>query len=83
MGTFPASKDYLGSDKQQLMLNFRVDYLESLKKFLIQKGVSLCNEIESFEYVKFLHILDPEGNRVELWEPVDRTFDREKIVDMK
>ena len=65
------------------MLNFRVDYLESLKEILIQKRVTLCNEIESYEYGEFLDILDPEGDCVELWEPVDRAFDCEKIVDMK
>lgn len=65
------------------MLNFRVDDLESLKEILIKKGIALCNEIESYDLGKFLHILDPEGNRVELWEPVDRAFDHEKIVDMK
>jgi len=83
LGTFPASTDYFGSEKQHVMLNFRVDDLESLKEILIEKGVTLCNEIESYEYGKFLHILDPEGNRVELWEPVDRAFDGEKIVEMK
>ncbi|MFY7990200.1 MAG: VOC family protein [Fluviicola sp.] len=83
LGTFLASTDYFGSDKQQVMLNFRVDDLESLKVALETKGVTVCNEIESYEYGKFLHILDPEGNRVELWEPVDRSFDHEKVVDMK
>jgi predicted enzyme related to lactoylglutathione lyase len=83
LGTFPAETDYFGSEKQQVMLNFRVDDLESLKGTLESKGVTVCNEIETYEYGKFLHILDPEGNRVELWEPVDRVFDGEKIVLMK
>ncbi len=33
-----------------------------------------CDEIEEFEYGKFVHIMDPEGNKIELWEPVDRVF---------
>ena len=32
------------------------------------------NKIESYEYGKFVHIIDPEGNKIELWEPVDRVF---------
>lgn len=83
LGTFPTETDYFGSENQQVMLNFRVDDLQSLKVALETKGVTVCNEIESYEYGKFLYILDPEGNRVELWEPVDRSFDHEKVVDLK
>ncbi len=83
LGTFPADSDYFGNDQQHIMLNFRVDDLVQLKLELIEKGVTICDEIESFEYGKFLHILDPEGNRIELWEPVDGAFDLEQQVDMR
>lgn len=37
-------------------------------------GVEVLDEITAYDYGKFVHILDPEGNKVELWEPVDRVF---------
>jgi predicted enzyme related to lactoylglutathione lyase len=46
---------------------------------LKQEGVTILDEIEEFEYGKFVHILDAEGNSVELWEPNDSEYD--KIVE--
>ena len=37
-------------------------------------GVQVLDEIEEFEYGKFVHIIDPEGNKIELWEPIDKSF---------
>jgi predicted enzyme related to lactoylglutathione lyase len=37
-------------------------------------GVAIIDEIETFEYGKFVHIMDAEGNKLELWEPIDRVF---------
>ncbi|XOV66550.1 MAG: VOC family protein [Fluviicola sp.] len=75
LGTFENSSDYFGDPKQQAMLNFRVDDLEIFKSELEAAKVSIVNEVESYSYGKFLHIEDPEGNRVELWEPVDSEFE--------
>jgi hypothetical protein len=36
--------------------------------------VEICDEIETYEYGKFVHIMDPEGNKIELWEPIDEVF---------
>ena len=55
-----------------------VDYNERRKEFK-KEGVNILDEIETFEYGKFVHIMDPEGNKIELWEPVDVEYD--KIVD--
>jgi predicted enzyme related to lactoylglutathione lyase len=41
---------------------------------LKSNGVTICDEIESFDYGKFIHILDTDGNKIELWEPVDKIF---------
>ena len=38
------------------------------------KGVKIADNIETFEYGKFVHLLDPEGNKIELWEPIDEVF---------
>jgi len=83
LGTFEASTDYFGASTQQVMLNFRVQNLAELKNQLAEKGVNIVDEIETYEYGNFLHISDPEGNRIELWEPVDSVFEKtEDFHDM-
>jgi len=57
----PSSSDF--------MINYRVHNLEELVAQLEKEGVTIIDQIESFEYGKFVHILDMEGNKVELWEP--------------
>ena len=56
------------------MINYRVQNIEGLVKKLKANGVTVLDEIESFDYGKFVHIMDAEGNKIELWEPVDRVF---------
>jgi predicted enzyme related to lactoylglutathione lyase len=75
LGTFEATSDYFGTAQQQAMLNFRVDDLETFQTQLEAASVKIVNTIESYSYGKFLHIEDPEGNRIELWEPVDSEFE--------
>lgn len=74
LGTFDAETNYFGSDSQQAMLNFRVDDLNGLVDQLKKSNTTILNEIEEYSYGRFLHIADPEGNRIELWEPVDSEF---------
>lgn len=74
LGTFEKSTSYFGSEHQQTMINFRVDNLIELQEKLISNNVTIVNTIESYSYGKFLHIEDPEGNRIELWEPIDSDF---------
>ena len=57
------------------MINYRVEDLERLVATLHEEGVTVLDEIETFDYGKFVHILDPEGNKIELWEPIDDAFD--------
>lgn len=82
LGTFPTDTDYFGSKSQQWMLNFRVDNLNGLIDKLKLNNVKILNEPEEYPYGKFLHIEDPEGNRIELWEPLDRSFDSESQMEM-
>jgi predicted enzyme related to lactoylglutathione lyase len=56
------------------MINYRVQNIERLVKKLKSNGVTVLDEIESFDYGKFVHIMDTEGNKIELWEPVDIVF---------
>lgn len=69
----PSQKDH--------MINYTVENLEALVPVLKEEDVTICDEIQTFDYGKFVHILDPEGNKIELWEPIHKEF--EKIVDGK
>ena len=55
-------------------MNFRVENLEKLLKTLKEEGVAIVGKMEEYDYGKFGWILDPEGNKIELWEPVDSAF---------
>ena len=63
------------------MMNFRVENLEELLKVLKAEGVEVVGEMETYDYGKFGWILDPEGNKIELWEPVDQVFLDQKEKD--
>ncbi|MGV3630186.1 MAG: VOC family protein [Bacteroidota bacterium] len=75
LGTFESTTSYFGSGSQQAMLNFRVRNLEAFLEQLKARDVKIVDEVESYDYGKFVHIEDPEGNRIELWEPVDSEFE--------
>jgi predicted enzyme related to lactoylglutathione lyase len=63
--------DYFEKDnKQTFMINYRVENLEELLKTLKNEGVKIVGELKEYPYGKFAHILDLDGNKVELWEPV-------------
>ncbi len=66
--------DYFAPSEKQFMINYRVQNIEGLVKKLKENGVKILDEIEAFEYGKFIHIMDPEGNKIELWEPNDSFF---------
>jgi len=71
---FKDDSDYFEPSKKAFMVNYRVENLEALVAELKKKDVIVLDKIESFDYGKFVHILDPEGNKIELWEPVDQVF---------
>jgi predicted enzyme related to lactoylglutathione lyase len=58
------------------MINCRVDNLEALVGELKKEGVTIADKIETVEYGKFVHIIDVEGNKVELWEPNDIEYEK-------
>lgn len=68
---FAESTKYFEPSNKDLMINYRVENLELLVEELKKEGVSILDEIETYDFGKFVHILDIEGNKVELWEPVD------------
>ena len=73
---FDKATDYFGDASQQYMINYRVDDLEALIKQLKEEGVTIVDQMEIYEYGKFVHILDGEGNRVELWEANDEVYEK-------
>lgn len=83
LGTFPNDSDYFGASEQRVMLNFRVNDMDKMLERLKQFNVPILNEVQTYEYGKFLHISDPEGNRIELWEAIDTAFDQEKVTEMR
>jgi predicted enzyme related to lactoylglutathione lyase len=66
---FDANTNHFQPSEKQFMMNFRVDNLEDLLTALKEEGVTIVGEMESHDYGKFGWILDPEGNKIELWEP--------------
>jgi len=71
---FEEKTDYFDPSTKEFMINYRVQNIEGLVSRLREKGVTIVDEIESYDYGKFVHILDPEGNKIELWEPIDSVF---------
>jgi predicted enzyme related to lactoylglutathione lyase len=67
---FDADADYFGSRSQQSMLNFRVSDLDAMLAQLRAKGADVAAETQDMEGVgRFGWVTDPEGNRIELWQP--------------
>ena len=71
---FDEETDYFAPSEKEFMINYRVQNIEGLVKKLKENGVTIVDTIEEFEYGKFVHIMDLEGNKIELWEPVDSFF---------
>jgi len=74
---FNEKTKYFEPSTKEFMINYRVDDLEALVEELKKEGVTLTDTIERFDYGKFVHIMDIEGNKIELWEPND--FEYEKL----
>lgn len=72
---FSDKTTYFEPSQREFMINYRVENLEWLVGELRKEGVTICDEIETFEFGKFVHIMDCEGNKIELWEPVDEFYD--------
>lgn len=66
---FPDKTKYFEPSSKDFMINYRVEDLEALVTELKKEGVTVLDEIEAYDYGKFVHILDVEGNKIELWEP--------------
>lgn len=72
---FKTDTKYTDPSTKDSMINYRVENLEELLKVLAEEGVEIVGEMETFEYGKFGWIMDPNGYKIELWEPVDEVYD--------
>ena len=68
---FAETTKYFEPSTKDFMINYRVENLEALVEELKKEGVTVLDKVETYDYGKFVHILDVEGNKIELWEPVD------------
>lgn len=75
---FNENTEYTNPSKKDVMVNYRVENLEELLKVLEEEGVEIVGEMEVFEYGKFGWIMDPNGYKIELWEPNDKEYDKIK-----
>jgi len=66
---FKKGDEYFSPSKKEFMINYRVQNLEALLEKLRENGVTILDEIATYDYGKFIHIMDAEGNKIELWEP--------------
>jgi predicted enzyme related to lactoylglutathione lyase len=67
---FAENTQYFEPSSQPFMINFRVKNMDSLLIQLREESVEILGEPETYEYGKFAWVMDPEGNKIELWEPV-------------
>ena len=69
--TFKKETEYFAPSEKEFMVNFRVENLEWLLGELKKEGIEPLGEMQVFDYGKFAHIMDPEGNKIEFWESID------------
>ena len=68
---FKTGDEYFNPSKKEFMINYRVQNLEGLIDKLKDNGVTILDSIATYDYGKFIHIMDAEGNKIELWESND------------
>lgn len=71
---FKEDTDYMNPSEKEFMINYRVQNIEGLVEQLKKNGANILDEIETYDYGKFVHLMDLDGNKIELWEPIDHVF---------
>lgn len=71
---FANDTTYFEPSEKEFMINYRVQNIEGLVEQFKAAGLQVLDEIATYDYGKFVHLLDPEGNKIELWEPIDEVF---------
>lgn len=73
---FRETTKYFEPSTKEFMINYRVADLPALVAELKKNGVTVVDTLQAYDYGKFIHILDPEGNNIELWEPNDIEYEK-------
>ena len=68
---FPETTKYFEPSQKDFMINYRVERMEELVEQLQKEGITVVDKIEDSDFGKFVHIMDLEGNKIQLWEPKD------------
>jgi predicted enzyme related to lactoylglutathione lyase len=68
---FKREEDYFSPSKKDFMIDYRVQNLEGMVEKFKENGVTILDTMATYDFGKFIHIMDAEGNKIELWEPVD------------
>ena len=66
---FKKGDEYFSPSKKDFMINYQVQNIEGLIEKLKENGVTILDNLETYDFGKFIHIMDEEGNKIELWEP--------------
>lgn len=72
---FKKGSNYFEPSQKEIMINFRVENLEELLKELQNEGIEQVGEMQVFDYGKFAWIMDPDGIKIELWEPAEESYE--------
>ncbi len=67
---FKTGDEYFSPSKKDFMINYTVQNIEALVEKLKENGVTILDNLETYDFGKFIHIMDAEGNKIELWEPI-------------
>lgn len=73
---FGEKTKYFAPSTKDFMINYRVEHMDALVAALKKENVTITDTIQTAAYGKFVHILDVEGNKVELWEPNDVAYEQ-------
>lgn len=68
---FKTGDEYFAPSQKEFMINYRVQNIEGLVEKLKANGVTILDSIATYDFGKFIHIMDAQGNKIELWEPAD------------
>jgi predicted enzyme related to lactoylglutathione lyase len=80
---FPTDTKYFDPSDAAFMINYRVENLDELSKLLRSEGVEVEAQTEEADYGRFGWIMDPEGNRIELWEPATPSTKEASIPELE
>ena len=73
---FKETTKYFEPSTKEFMINYRVENLEAIIEELKKEGVTITDTLQIVDYGKFVHIMDIEGNKIELWEPNDIVYEK-------